>query len=284
MSEKRKSKTRVEGHYYTLYFSQLEDEEIRVKTGGYEEIPPGGQVHREDLDSHVIEYIRRGQGKLVTEDQVFPLRSDSVFYFEQQVPYRVQNSSKNPLFRYFVNFEGQDANALLDQSALREHNPLQIGADKSIQNLFEQFHRLKDAQIHAERISELLVEQLILQISEAIAKCDEAKNPSFETYRKCRHHIETQYLYIDSLSEAAANCGVAPEHLCRLFKRYDKTSPYKLLLNLKMQKAAWLLTHSDKLVKQVAMELGYSNPFHFSRIFKTHYGVSPQAFLKQRRS
>ena len=38
---------------------------------------------------------------------------------------------------------------------------------------------------------------------------------------------------------------------------------YRLLIRLKMRHAAFLLLNSGKLVKNVAFELGFENPFHF---------------------
>jgi AraC-like DNA-binding protein len=36
------------------------------------------------------------------------------------------------------------------------------------------------------------------------------------------------------------------------------------------------------LIKQVAEQTGFSDPFHFSRAFKSVFGLSPDAFRKLR--
>ncbi len=71
-------------------------------------------------------------------------------------------------------------------------------------------------------------------------------------------------------------------YLCRLFRRYDHQSPYQYLLRLKMNLAAEILQRPDALVKQVAEAIGFSDPFHFSRSFKTVFGLSPDAFRRLR--
>jgi AraC-like DNA-binding protein len=50
-----------------------------------------------------------------------------------------------------------------------------------------------------------------------------------------------------------------------------------------MGHAASLLLTTGYLVKNVAFELGFENPFHFSRAFKSVYGISPESFVKERR-
>jgi len=35
-------------------------------------------------------------------------------------------------------------------------------------------------------------------------------------------------------------------------------------------------------VKNVATDLGFTNPFHFSRVFKSVFAIAPEAFRKLR--
>jgi AraC-like DNA-binding protein len=45
-----------------------------------------------------------------------------------------------------------------------------------------------------------------------------------------------------------------------------------------MNYAAERLKQPGALVKQVAEESGYADPFHFSRVFTSVFGLSPTAF------
>jgi AraC-like DNA-binding protein len=71
-------------------------------------------------------------------------------------------------------------------------------------------------------------------------------------------------------------------YVCRLFRRFDHQSPYRFLMRLKMNAAAGQLAQPGALVKNVAAELGFTNPFHFSRVFKSVFAVPPDAFRKLR--
>jgi AraC-like DNA-binding protein len=48
-----------------------------------------------------------------------------------------------------------------------------------------------------------------------------------------------------------------------------------------MQRAAALLQQPGVMVKTVALDLGFSDPFHFSRAFKRHFGVTPARVAKR---
>ena len=50
-----------------------------------------------------------------------------------------------------------------------------------------------------------------------------------------------------------------------------------------MAQAARRLQSPGILVKHVAEELGFADPFHFSRTFKRVFGVSPGRFIRLQR-
>ena len=49
-----------------------------------------------------------------------------------------------------------------------------------------------------------------------------------------------------------------------------------------MNHAAELLNQPGALVKHVTHQVGFSDPFHFSRVFKSVFGLSPDAFRRLR--
>lgn len=64
-----------------------------------------------------------------------------------------------------------------------------------------------------------------------------------------------------------------PPTSCRLFARFHNESPYQFLKRLRMEHASRILLARDATVKSMAAALGFAEPFHFSRVFKS---VHPQ--------
>ncbi|TMV46607.1 helix-turn-helix domain-containing protein [Paenibacillus mesophilus] len=71
------------------------------------------------------------------------------------------------------------------------------------------------------------------------------------------------------------------EYLCQVFKKYAGTTINHYIQQLRVQRAKHLLRNTDKSVKTIAMEVGYQEPFYFSRLFKKIEGVSPQHYREQ---
>jgi AraC family transcriptional regulator, arabinose operon regulatory protein len=52
-------------------------------------------------------------------------------------------------------------------------------------------------------------------------------------------------------------------------------------MRMKMNKASILLITTDMQVNQIASKVGFTDNFHFSRVFSKIIGMSPQKFRKQ---
>ena len=93
--------------------------------------------------------------------------------------------------------------------------------------------------------------------------------------------IQERHPELRSVEEVADRLGLSPAYLTHLFRRFDRVTPYRYLVGLRMHHAAGLLLRSDATIKDVASHLGFADAFHFSRVFKSVYGVSPRRFLER---
>lgn len=82
-----------------------------------------------------------------------------------------------------------------------------------------------------------------------------------------------------TIGEAAKMVNFHPVYLSRIFKEMMGVSPMEYLTSLRIKKAKDLLSSDPGLpLKDVAEFVGYTNPFYFSRVFKTVTGKSPSEY------
>lgn len=102
-----------------------------------------------------------------------------------------------------------------------------------------------------------------------------------ERVRKSMDWIRRHVAEPLTLPLMAKQAGLSVPHYCALFKKHTGTSPMRYLLTLRLQRACELLDQSDAPVRSVAEACGFENPFHFSRSFKSHIGMSPRAYRNE---
>ncbi|MCC8102010.1 MAG: response regulator [Clostridiales bacterium] len=84
-----------------------------------------------------------------------------------------------------------------------------------------------------------------------------------------------------SLEKAATYVGLSPSYLSRLFKEKSGIGFSDLLLKIRMEKAATMLSDIRYKSYEIAHRVGYDNPKNFSRAFKAYYGVSPSEYRRE---
>lgn len=90
--------------------------------------------------------------------------------------------------------------------------------------------------------------------------------------------IRNNYQRKLTLKVMADTVNLSPWWLCHLFKNHMGTSPERFLAQVRLERAKSLLECSFLTVKEVMSEIGMSDAGHFSRSFKTAYGVTPAKY------
>ncbi len=81
-----------------------------------------------------------------------------------------------------------------------------------------------------------------------------------------------------SLADLAESAQLSEYHFSRLFKQATGLSPSQYFIRLRMDRARQLLSHTDHSIIDIGMEVGYSNPSHFSQVFRHKVGIPPSAY------
>jgi AraC-like DNA-binding protein len=106
-----------------------------------------------------------------------------------------------------------------------------------------------------------------------------------EPVERAMHHIRatlerdpSSTIAFADLADAACVTGA---HLCRLFRKATGRTPAETVRLARLDRAAGLVGRSNYSIKQIADICGFATPFHFSRLFKGAYGVSPAKMRRE---
>lgn len=80
-----------------------------------------------------------------------------------------------------------------------------------------------------------------------------------------------------SPSVIAAVLGISTRQLERTFGKYLNTSPKRYYMELRLERGRRLLIQTEASITEVALACGFQSTGHFSRVYRTAFGVSPSA-------
>lgn len=84
--------------------------------------------------------------------------------------------------------------------------------------------------------------------------------------------IWEHYAHEISLAELANASGLSPEHLVRLFKLHEHTTPIQYLWDYRVNRAVELLKHTGLTVSEIAQRCGFKTSHHLARLVKQATG------------
>ena len=122
-----------------------------------------------------------------------------------------------------------------------------------------------------------------LYLCEMLLAIPDSELPAEKTFDP---RVETALESIDakpSLSnlELARMQGMSRTAFLDLFRRETGSAPQTLSRLRRLEKACMLLHFGEKTIKQIAVETGFCDRYHFGRVFKREYGCGPAEFRKQ---
>jgi AraC family transcriptional regulator len=85
-----------------------------------------------------------------------------------------------------------------------------------------------------------------------------------------------------SLGELGELVGLSPHHFSLVFKNTFDTTPHRYLLQQRVEKAKLLLASGRQSIGEAALEVGFSNQSHFTRMFRRLSGETPRAYRQAR--
>lgn len=98
------------------------------------------------------------------------------------------------------------------------------------------------------------------------------------------NYIHTHYSEKIELEDLANLTFCSEVHVARIFKKVTGTTVVSYTNKIRIDKAVYLLDNEHISVKEAAEQVGYQNLNNFYKYFKLYTGMTPAAYIKEKRS
>ena len=82
-------------------------------------------------------------------------------------------------------------------------------------------------------------------------------------------------------AKLAAVCNISEVYFRKLFTKHFGISPKQFIIDVRIQKAKQMLAEGTFGISAIAEKCGFSNQYHFCRLFKHHTGITPSEYRQE---
>jgi AraC family transcriptional regulator len=97
---------------------------------------------------------------------------------------------------------------------------------------------------------------------------------------RAREELHDRFLDPPRIADLATAAGVHPDHLARAFRGRFGVPIGTYLRRLRLDWAATRLEISEEGISAIALDAGFADQSHFTRTFRRHTGLTPQAYRR----
>lgn len=87
-----------------------------------------------------------------------------------------------------------------------------------------------------------------------------------------------------SMAELALLCGLSRSHFVKAFKVSMGEPPHRWLISQRVRRAREMLEKTDESISLIALNCGFSDQSHLTRLFHAQTGYSPAVWRRQSRA
>jgi AraC-like DNA-binding protein len=250
---------------------------LKVHICYYLAVPEGwGFKDRINEDYHIV-FIKGGEGGYRVASSSVPFQKGKIIFVSRGMLHSAfQNSDSPPCiipirFGVYHNLSNEPADLGLHPSsfAFIPHDRIEL------QQLFEKLYRYyAEGGVHSSALCGAVLSEILIRCRIELA----GESPSIEwdaRVEKVKRQIDEAPLTRHTSSQLAESAKLSEKYFRKIFRKQYGLTPTEYQTKIRMEYARFLLSESGQSVKQVALSLGYPDPYSFSKQFKQWMGYPP---------
>ncbi len=235
----------------------------------------GAHYMRRNAPFLSLEYVRKGELLVRQRNRGYRLEPGELFLMQPEIENEFV-SGADGCHKISVMITGKMLMTYLRESGLGETDVV-TGLDRHhIERLLHRLDELAETGDRASPEQNALRTFELLQYLRTPPEGDEVP----EALALLHNAFEEDPGFAWTRELMAERCRCTPAHLTRQFRRYFNTTPYRMLLELRMRRARHLLEREELSVKEIASAVGYPNALNFSTEFRRRTGMSPREYRR----
>lgn len=232
------------------------------------------------ISEYILLYCLAGEGWIKCNGKTIQLTPNTGFIIPKNTGHKYGSSLKDAWSIYWVHFEGDYAQTFYERFSASNDTAVKIAFDESRITLLNEIIKLLESDFTDEKV-ELTHFKLIAFLS-SLSYSNTLNNAIVDKISLSILYMKAHLSGIVSIEQLANEACYSISRYSELFKQKTGYSPIQFFIRLKIQKSCEYLYFTNLNIKEICKEVGFDDPYYFSRMFKKQLGVSPSAYRKKK--
>lgn len=252
------------------------DPPLKIVSSGVSRWGPGDSFKFEKKKTLSLNLLTAGNAEYVQNSRKGKIESGEVFLAHKGKNQIFKTGNLGFLHKRTILLEGNGLEGLLQSTGLAEADAIHPASKQRIISLFKNaYHLMRNKPEDLIKKQSSLAFDIILELVQSLVL---DYPPSIRSAIEFIKRNLDKKINLDDIAKAS---DLSIRHCMRLFHRYCGKSPVQFLQELRLSQAKNLLANTSLPVKQIALAVGYDDPFHFSAQFKRRFLKSPKYFREE---
>lgn len=272
---------------------------LYVNTAGYSKVKPNQSYPRNDehpsshtfswnkgriLKGYQLIFISKGEGIFESEfTQPITVTEGTCLFLHSGVWHRYKPKSDSGWEEYWIGFNGSFANELMNKGFFNVNLPfIKVGLCSELLNLFHKLIETIQASSpgYPQIIAGITVQ--ILGVVYSVSQDQEQKkNPIGMLIDKAKFLLQESLEKHVDIERMAMDLPMGYSTFRKAFKKITGEPPNQFLLNLRLNRAKYLLDSTNLSINEIAFQTGFDSVYYFSKLFKKRNGKSPKFYRNE---
>ncbi|WP_372933597.1 AraC family transcriptional regulator [Mariniphaga sediminis] len=232
-------------------------------------------------ENYLLAFCTKGEGVVMLGGEQVPVSSDQFFIVPRGEVFRFYSVLKSPTRFLTAGFDGRNVKHLEREfSVVRNLVPSVNNMVANREMLFDEIFNNLSKGFHDQNLEyvNFCFGHLLATFIYANRTSDDLADESNPGVRRAIHFLDKNLHKKLSLQQIAHEAGYSPTYFTTLFREETNYAPLSYFSHLKTLKACEFLDYTRMKVKEISYNLGYSDPYYFTRDFKKKMGMSPRQY------